>query len=461
MTERTTFGSKLGLILASAGSAVGLGNIWRFPTETGENGGSAFILLYFLCVVLFGLPVMISEFMIGRSARASVGRAYGLLAPGSRLWKWFGPFQVLIPFLILCYYNVVAGWTLYYFYEALIGTLGTTPDDRFSTLFTSFTADPFAPVLCLLLFMGMTHYVVAQGVSKGIERFSKIMMPGLFLLLLILVGCSLTMPGTSQALHFLFTPDFSKITASTVLSAMGQAFFSLSIGMGILTTYASYFREDTDLGKSALTIAGFDTGVSVLAGLVIFPAVFSAGTQPDEGPSLIFIALPGIFRHAFGELTWLSYIFSLFFYALLILATLTSTISIHEAVTSYLSEATRWSRRKAATLISVLCSLLGIFCVLSFGLLKEYTLGGMTVFDLFDYVTAKWMLPVSGFFIAVFAGRRLSKRVWWTQMTNAGTRKFPFFPLFIFAIRWVCPLGILLIFLNELGIIETIVKRLT
>lgn len=456
-SKRGSFSGKIGLILASAGSAVGLGNLWRFPTETGEHGGSAFLLIYLVCILLFGLPVMISEFMIGRSSRVSVGRAYSVLAPGT-WWKWLGRLQVLTPLLILCYYNVVAGWTLWYTFEAATGGFEQMAASGDAGVFTAFFGDFvgswWKQSVCLILFMVATHYVIVQGVSKGIERSSKVMMPGLFLLLLLLVGCSLTMPGAGQGLEFLFSPDFSKIDAGTVLSAMGQAFFSLSLGMGILTTYASYFKDDANLGKSALTISGIDTLVAVLAGMFIFPAVFTAGIKPTAGPSLLFEALPNVFQSALGGIGWLSYIVSLAFYLLLILATLTSAISIHEAVTSYLAEALHWTRRRAALAVSLFCGCVGVLCALSIGPLSgALSLGDKSLFDLFDYVTAKWMLPVSGMFISFFAGWRLSKRVWWRQMTNSGTRSFPFFPIFVFMIRWVCPIGILLVFLNELGLL--------
>lgn len=449
--ERGNFGSKIGMILAAAGSAVGLGNVWRFPTETGENGGGAFILLYIVCLLFFGLPVMISEFAIGRSARLSAGFAYYHHSP-TPFWRWFGRFQVLIPFLILCYYNVVAGWTLFYLVEAVRGTLDSIPAQEFAPFFADFTADPWLQIGYFFAFMALTHAIVVQGVSKGIERFSKVLMPGLFLILIVLVGCSLTMPKAQEAVDFLFTFDFSKITGHTVLSAMGQAFFSLSLGMGILSTYASYFKRNSSLGTAALTVAGVDTMVALLAGLMIFPAVFSVGVAPDEGPTLIFIALPSVFQTAFSNLPWLGTLFSIAFYALLVLATLTSSISIHEVVTAYITDATHCSRRKAAFGVTASCFTLGILCALSFGPLKEVTFWGMTFFDLFDFVTAKLMLPISGFLISIFASLRLKRATWEAELTCDGTQRFPLRSLLFFMLRYVCPIGIFLVFLNELGL---------
>lgn len=461
MAERIKFNSKIGLLLAAAGSAVGLGNIWRFPTEVGQNGGAAFILLYVFFILLFGMPVMIGEFMIGRASRVSVGRSYKKLRPDTH-WKWVGRCMVLTPFLIFCYYNVVAGWTLYYLGGAVSGRISEVANEDLPTYFANFTGGDITvftggsawQLVCLLAFCIMTHVIVVKGVTAGIERFAKIMMPGLFIILCILCICSLTMDGASAALSFLFTPDFSKLTPSVVLSALGQAFYSLSLAMGILTTYASYFKDDTNLGKTALQIGALDTLVSIMAGIVIFPAVFSVA-GPDAvtaGPSLIFIALPGVFNTVFAHLPLLGYIFSLAFYSLLVLATLTTTISLHEAVSSYLSEAWEWTRSQSARFVSVVTFLVGVCCALSFGPWKDFTVCGLALFDLFDYVTAKIMLPIGGFFISLFAGWVLSRRIWWQQMTNNGTRVYPFFGISIFLLRWICPTGIILIFLNQFGL---------
>lgn len=460
MSERSKFSSKMGLLLAAAGSAVGLGNIWRFPTEVGQNGGAAFILLYIIAIVIFGMPIMIGEFMIGRASRVSVGRSYKKLKPGTN-WKWLGRALVVTPFLIFCYYNVVAGWTLYYFGSAVTGTLSHVANAALPEFFSTFTGGPLTSfsagsawqLVCLVIFCMLTHFIVVKGVTSGIERFAKLMMPGLFFILLALCICSLTMEGAPAALRFLFTPDWSKITPSVTLSAVGQAFFSLSLAMGILTTYASYFKDDTNLGKTALQIGFLDTLVSIMAGMVMFPAIFCvAGPEAvSAGPALIFIALPGVFNTVFANLPWLGYVFSLAFYALLVLATLTSTISLHEAVTSYVSEASGWTRTRSARLVTFTSLIIGLCCALSFGPWKNLTVFGLTIFDLFDFVTAKLLLPIGGIFISLFAGWRLSVRIWWEQMTNRGSKEYPFFGVSIFMLRWVCPFGILLIFLQQLG----------
>ena len=457
--ERASFGSKIGVILASAGSAVGLGNVWRFPCETGENGGAAFLLVYLGCVLILGVPIMIAEFMIGRHSHANTAAAYGILAPGTP-WKWVGRMGVLAGFLILSYYSVVAGWTLDYTVQAVANRFNAMAADDptgnvFTDYFSGFVSHPWWPSLYLALFLLMTHYVIVKGVEKGIERSSKVMMPMLFLILIVLVFCALAMPGASVGLEFLLKPDFGKIDSGVVLSAMGQAFFSLSLGMGCLCTYASYFKPDANLSKTALSVGIIDTSVAVMAGLIIFPAVFSVGTlRPEAGPSLVFVALPNIFQSAFGGVPVLAYVFSVMFYILLVLASLTSTISLHEVVTAYLSETYRWSRTKAASVVTGGCLVLGLCCSLSMGVWKDYTVMSMNFFDLFDYVTAKLMLPLGGMFIALFAGWVLSRRVVWAELTNRGTLRFKGFRLFMFILRFVAPIGIALVFINELGLLN-------
>ena len=447
--QRASFGSKIGAILAAAGSAVGLGNIWRFPYETGSHGGAAFILVYLACVFLLGLPIMIAEFTVGRHAKASCGRAFGLLAPGT-LWKWIGPLGVLSGLLILGYYSVVAGWTLEYVLVSLTnGFAGQTPDDFVAT-FQAFSQHPFRPLVWMLVFLLLTHYIVIKGVKDGIEKSSKLMMPILFILILVLAGCSLSLPNAQAGLEFLLKPDFSKVDAGVFLGAMGQAFFSLSLGMGCLATYASYFSSETHLGKTALSVGVIDTLVAILSGLIIFPAAFSVGIQPDAGPSLIFITLPNVFQQAFGAVPFLSVIFSLMFYVLLALAALTSTISMHEVVTSYLNERFGWSRSHAAVCVTLFCVVTGVLSSLSLGVWKT-TFFGLSFFDLLDFVTAKLMLPLGGFLISLFVGWYLKRSLAYDELSNYGLLKVPYFPVYLFILRYLAPVAISLIFIRELG----------
>ncbi|MGN0082403.1 MAG: sodium-dependent transporter [Bacteroides fragilis] len=453
MEERGNFGSKLGVILASAGSAVGLGNIWRFPYETGNHGGAAFILIYLGCILLLGLPIMIAEFLIGRHSQANTARAYQILAPGTQ-WRWVGRMGVLAGFLILGYYSVVAGWTLEYIFEAVSNSFAGKTPAEFISSFQSFSSNPWRPALWLTLFLLATHFIIVKGVEKGIEKSSKIMMPTLFIIILILVGCSVTLPGAGKGIEFLLKPDFSKVDGNVFLGAMGQAFFSLSLGMGCLCTYASYFSKNTNLTRTAFSVGIIDTFVAVLAGFIIFPAAFSVGIQPDAGPSLIFITLPNVFQQAFSGIPILAYIFSVMFYVLLALAALTSTISLHEVVTAYLHEEFNFTRGKAARLVTTGCILLGILCSLSLGVTKEFTIFGLGMFDLFDFVTAKLMLPLGGLLISIFTGWYLDKKLVWSEITNNGTLKVPTYKLIIFILKYVAPIAISVIFINELGLLK-------
>ena len=451
--ERGNFGSKLGVILASAGSAVGLGNIWRFPYETGNHGGAAFILIYLGCILLLGLPIMIAEFLIGRHSQANTARAYQILAPGTQ-WRWVGRMGVLAGFLILGYYSVVAGWTLEYIFEAVSNSFAGKTPAEFISSFQSFSSNPWRPALWLTLFLLATHFIIVKGVEKGIEKSSKIMMPTLFIIILILVGCSVTLPGAGKGIEFLLKPDFSKVDGNVFLGAMGQAFFSLSLGMGCLCTYASYFSKNTNLTRTAFSVGIIDTFVAVLAGFIIFPAAFSVGIQPDAGPSLIFITLPNVFQQAFSGIPILAYIFSVMFYVLLALAALTSTISLHEVVTAYLHEEFNFTRGKAAQLVTTGCILLGILCSLSLGVTKEFTIFGLGMFDLFDFVTAKLMLPLGGLLISIFTGWYLDKKLVWSEITNNGTLKVPTYKLIIFILKYEAPIAISVIFINELGLLK-------
>ena len=450
--NRANFGTKLGVILASAGSAVGLGNIWRFPYMTGEYGGAAFIFVYLGCVLLFGAPIMMAEFLIGRRSQSNTARAYQKLAPGTP-WRWVGRMGVLAGFLILSYYSVVAGWTLEYICAAGLGHFADKTPDDFVNLYNTFVSNPWLPVLWTVVFLLITHFIVVKGVEKGIERSSKIMMPALFILLLILAVCSLLLPGAGRGVEFLLKPDFEKVNGGVLLAAMGQAFFSLSLGMGCLCTYASYFKPDTNLPKTAFSVAIIDTAVAILAGVIIFPAAFAVGIRPDSGPGLLFVTLPNVFQQAFGNVPFIAALLAVMFYILLALAALTSTISLHEVVTAYLHEEFNFSRAKAARLVTTGCIVLGTFCSLSLGVGRDYTLFGMTLFDLFDYVTAKLMLPIGGFFISLFTGWYLDKKIVWEELTNRGTLKVRVYRLIVFLLKFVAPIGIALVFINELKLL--------
>ena len=448
MEKRGSFGSKLGVVLASAGSAVGLGNIWRFPTEVGQNGGAAFILVYIAFVLFLALPVMVSEFVIGRSSGANIVHAFRKLAP-ARWWMIIGFLGVLGGVLVLSFYGVVAGWTLKYTVDALAHRIsGTDPAQTFN----NFVSNPWSPILYMVLFLLLTHLVVIRGIKGGIEKYSKLMMPLLLVIIVILVGCSLSMPGSAEGIRFLLQPDFSKVTPYVVLSAMGQAFFSLSVGIGCLATYASYFNKDMNLAGSAANVCAIDTMVAIVSGFIIFPAVFSVeGVQADAGAGLVFITLPHVFSSAFAQMPLLGYIFSSLFYLLLLLAALTSSISMHEICTAFVSEHYGLARKKAAALVTLVYMVLGTACSLSFGPWKDYTLAGMTVFSWFDFMTAMFIMPIGGIFISLFAGWYLDRKLLTDELTNCGTLKVRGLRGLIFLIRWVAPIGVGMVFLNEVA----------
>ena len=451
-TKRATFGSKIGVILATVGCAVGLGNIWRFPYMLGENGGAAFLLVYISCILFLGIPVMITEFFIGRYSRKNAAGAFKVMAPGTK-WSVIGYNGVTAAFLILGYYAVVSGWTLEYIVQAFSGSLEGKNATDFADEFTAFSTGVFRPILWTVVFIALTHIIIVSGVKEGIERASKVMMPVLFLILIALCVRSATLPGASEGLTFLFNPDFSKIDSSVVLSAMGQAFFSLSIGMGCLITYASYFGKDTNLQTTSLQVTILDTMVAVLAGVMIFPAVFSFGIEPTTGPELVFITLPNVFEQLpFGN------IWSFVFFVLLALAALTSTISLHEVSTAYVHEEYHVSRKKAAIIVSVGVTIVGILCSLSMGVLSSYTLFGLNFFNLLDFVTAKIMLPLGGMMICIFTAKRVDKLLLKEEVTNHGTIRFYFFSTYVFFVKYIAPIGIGLIFFNELGLLKWFTK---
>ncbi|MBP3212057.1 MAG: sodium-dependent transporter [Prevotella sp.] len=470
--ERANFGSRLGVILATAGSAVGLGNVWRFPYMTGQNGGAAFILIYLGCVLLLGIPCMLSEFIIGRHGAANTSRVYsnttldhnaqlaqrGLAAHWlafRRLFpRFIGLLGILTGFLITSYYAVVSGWCLQYIYASAAGQL--QGDAAYVTqYFQEFSTSPLRPVFWTVAILLITHLVICRGVRGGIERASKLLMPTLFLLLLVIVVASCLLPGAREGIEFLFKPDFSRVDSGVFLGALGQSFYSLSIGMGCLATYASYYSRQTNLLSSAVQISLVDSLIAILAGLMIFPAAFSVGVSPDSGASLVFITLPNVFNQAFAAMPALGYVVALFFYALLSLAALTSLMSLHEVSTAFFHEEFHLTRSRAALIVTVLCSIIGACCSLSLGAVEGITLFGRPLFDVFDFVTGQIFLPVGGFLTCLFLGWMVPRRLVRDEFTNEGTvwTHSWIFTTFLFLIRYVCPLAIAAIFLHQLEII--------
>ncbi len=437
------FKTRLGIVAATVGSAVGLGNIWRFPYETGTNGGAAFIFIYLFFVVVIGIPVICAEFVIGRSTRRNIAGAFRELHAGFP-WNLPAFTGVVTSFLIMGFYSVVAGWTLYYIYESISGFGGIAETAQLHARFDSFTGSAWKSTLCTVLFLICNFLVISRGVRNGIERMSNILMPLLVLILLAFCVNSLFLPGAKEGLRFLFHPDFSAITPAVVLSAMGQAFFSLSVGMGTLATYASYFNDGIPLARTASVTAISDTLVAILAGIMIFPAVFSFGLTPEAGPRLVFEVLPSIFmKIPFGAF-W-----SMLFFILLFMASLTSTISMSEVSASYLIQEWKLSRKKAVMINAVIVVILAIICSLSFGILAGVKIGGMIMFNLFDFAVSNVLMPLGGMFISAFVGWRLDRRIVNRQLDpQSGTNQVAWYvPLIIFSLKYITPVCIFLVFI--------------
>ena len=450
-TERANFGSKLGIILATAGSAVGLGNVWRFPYMTGHNGGAAFILIYLGCILLLGIPGMVSEFIVGRHSHANAARAYASVTTSKR-WGAIGLLGILTSTIILGFYAVVAGWCLYYLWAALTGDFGGQAESA-QLYFQQFTGDALRPALLAIGFILITHIIIVRGVRDGIERASKLLMPLLFILLLVIVGASCSLPGASGGVEFLLKPDFSKVTADVFLEALGQAFFSLSLGTACLCTYASYFNHHTPLLRSASQIAVVDFIIALLAGLMIFPAAFSVGVEPDSGPSLIFITLPTVFRQAFSFMPLLGWAVSVMFYALLVFAALTSTISMHEIGTAFFHEELKIKRSQAAWILTVVCSVIAVLCALSVARPAIQVLG-KPLMDFCDLLTAQVMLPTGALLTSILIGWYAPRKLVHDEFSNySSSTPTLLFRTYLFSVRYVVPLCIVLILLHQFGVI--------
>lgn len=454
--NRATFASRLGAIAAAVGSAVGLGNIWRFPYETGANGGGAFLLLYVLSVLLLGIPLLIAEFTIGRSAHANVSRAFKTLAPGTK-WYLTGVMGMLVAVIILGFYTVILGWTLCYTWRALTNDFALTiasaqaadpslgAADVMANDFGAFSTSSWQPILWMLLSIAINSGIMLCGVQKGLERGSRIMMPALGVLLLILVVNSFFLPGFAQGCEFFFMPDFSKVTGATVITAMGQAFFSLSVAMGIMLAYGSYLGDNTKIGKTAVSIASLDTLIAILAGVVIFPACYSYGIDPGKGPGLVFITLPNVFLQMPG-----GYFLCLAFFLLVLLAGLTSCMSLFEVPISYLQEDFHMSRKKATVVVSLIVSTLGVMSSLSLGVGNDIQLFGCNYFDLADKVTSLYMMPLGGILISLFVGWRLERHIINDTLTNWRQDSGWYLRPLIIGLRYVIPVLIFIIFIGNL-----------
>lgn len=451
-TKREGFSNRFGVLVAVAGSAVGLGNLWRFPYMVGTNGGAAFIILYLIFVILLCLPIMISEFVIGRRGQSNaVGSVRNLLNGKKSGWQSIGIISVIASLCILAFYSVVGGWTIDYIFRSFSSSFLSADSGEMMAQFSAFSSTTWLPLIMTLLFLVISAVIVAAGVKNGIEKYSKVLMPLLFVLVILLAIRSLTLPGAAEGVRFLLKPDFSKITGQSMLAALGQAFFSLSLGMGCMITYGSYINKKENLFKISLMSAGADTGFALLAGFAVMPAVFAFGISPGQGPSLVFITLPQVFAQLpFGQ------IISAAFFFLLLIAALTSSISLFEVVVAYLSEEKKMKRITAVIITFLIVALFGTLSSLSQGVLSEVKLFGKNIFEIFDYASSNILLPLGGLLIVLFVGWKMSRKDVLDELSNEGTIsiKSQIFSFLIFTIKFLAPIAIILVLLSSLGLIK-------
>lgn len=445
---RVGFKSNFGAIAALAGSAVGLGNIWKFPYIAGTNGGGAFLIVYIFFTLAIGFPVMLAEFSLGRRSQQNALGTFKILAPGTR-WILFGFLSIIAATLILSFYGTVSGWTLEYVWLSMNNSFKGQTAENINHLFTNFISHPYKALLWQTGFMFLTGAIIMGGVQKGIERYSKIMMPLLFIIVIALSINSTTLSGSSEGLKFLFFPKFSELTSKSILSALGQAFFSLSVGMGILLTYASYIPKSDNLTSISLKVIITDTLVAILAGIAILPAVFSFHIDPQAGPGLVFLTLPKVFQGLPAGQLWAT-----LFFILLTFAALTSSISLLEVPVAYLVEEKKLKRPVATMITTLFITSIGSFNTLSFGPLRDTKIFGMSIFDTCDYLCSNILLPIGGILICIFAGWYLDKAILYSELSNNGRLKIHFFKLYTFILKYIAPICIFLILLNVLGILK-------
>ena len=445
--KRDSFGSRFGALVAMAGSAVGLGNLWRFPYLVGENGGAAFIIVYIVFVFLLCLPIFISEFVVGRRSQKNAYAAFRDLSGGSA-WRWVGLFTIIVPLIVLSYYSVIGGWSVDYLFKSLTFSFtGDASQSAIHTMFIDFVSSTWAPLVVHTVFLAVTTLIVVVGIKGGIEKFSKIMMPILFVMVLAIAVYSLTLPGASAGLDYLFNPDFSKITGKACAAALGQAFFSLSLGFGTIMTYASYVSKKENIMFQSAATAVSDLMFALIAGVAIMPAVFAFGLNPQSGPGLVFETLPFVF----GQMPAGGAVAILFFLALLV-AALTSSISMLEVAVAYLVEEKKFSRVGACVLLFVICWIVGALCSLSFGPLSHIQIDGGNIFDFFDNLSSNILMTLGSLLTVLFVGWRMKKSDVYDEFTNGGSlsRNAKIFGVLWFLIRYIAPVAIILIFVSGL-----------
>lgn len=444
--KREQFSGKFGLLATAVGSAVGLGNIWRFPYIVGQYGGGAFLIVYLAMVAIIGIPIMVVEFIIGREGRRDAINSFRKLSP-NKPWFISGVIGVLAAFFILSFYGVVAGWTLEYIRMSLINGFSGMNSGEITNHFSEFISSPIKPIVTQVLVMVATGVIVSTGVQQGVEKAAKVLIPLLVVIMILLNIYAFMLPGGGAGFEFLFKPDFSKLTKQGVLAALGHAFFSLSLGMGIMITYGSYIPSGEKLGPTALNISLADTILALLSGIAIFPAVFAFGIEPSSGPGLVFISLPNVFSQMSG-----GYIFGIMFFVLLFLASLTSTISLLEVVVAFLSEQFKFERKRAAVISTLVITIIGVFASLSNGVLSEFKIFGDNIFDFIDNLTANYFLTGAAFISVIYVGWFLDKEVIIKQLSNGKKTSYDgMMKLFMFLIKYLVPVAIVLVFLFQIG----------
>lgn len=457
MSQKVKFGSKIGLIAATVGSAVGLGNIWRFPAETQANGGAVFLLIYIACVFILGIPVMTAEFSLGRGGNSDATGAFRNVTPDKKGWWLVGALAILASYLILSFYMVVSGWTLEYMIQSITGNLYaptaeantatlTGEEALFSQKMASYVTGTYRPLVMTFIMIAANLLVLLKGVQKGIEKMSNIMMPLLFVLLLVFCAVSLTLPKAADGIEYFLKPDFSAMTPKTVVNALGQAFFSLSLAMGILVTYSSYYPADTKLTRTAVTVSLLDLGTAILMGLIIFPAVMTFGLADHNlaGSALVFITLPEIFAQMGGTLFW-----STLFFLLLSVAAFTSTISLAEVSVAFMECHFRMSRKRAVVTVVTPLFLLSSICSLSVGPWSDFKIMGLTIFDFLDTMATNIMLPIGGILLCIYMGWVAPRSFFRNELTNNGALTSHVFGLIAFIVKWVAPALIALVLVGQ------------